>query len=603
VSFLSPFWLLLGAAAAVPLLLHLLRRRIGTRVEFPAARYLQRAEQEHSRSLRLRNLLLMLLRVLLVLAIALAAARPFVRGVGAGHGPTAVALVLDNSLSTTALVSGAPVFDRLQEGAAELLRAATPADRIWLVTADGRVRGGTREALLAELKRIAPIEGAGDLPLALRRAAAAVQEGGLPTRVVAVATDAQRTAWSSATRVTTPLALFVPPGEPPANRAVLSVTPDPARWTPRGALSARVDAVDTVGYRVTLGDRTIARGSAGRGAPLLLRAAPPERGWLAGRVELEPDELRADDARYFAIWIGPPPAVSSDPSAGSFAATALASLIADGRATSGPSVAIAAGDALAKLPALIVPPTDPVRLGAANRDLARLGVPWRFGTIDHTPGIARGGRLDGIAVSERYHLLREGVAGSDTLATAGGEPWIVAGPGYVLVGSRLDPAATTLPVRAVFVPWLSDMLGLRLGAPAGDVGAPIDAVPGGTLHLPDGIQVLESSSGARRTVESPLMNAPAERGVWFLLRGGRRVGALVVNAPPEESMLARWSTEALASRLAGPSGHAAGTANAWTRDTFASSTRRPAALPLLLLALLLLAAEAIAVRTSRSTAA
>jgi hypothetical protein len=99
------------------------------------------------------------------------------------------------------------------------------------------------------------------------------------------------------------------------------------------------------------------------------------------------------------------------------------------------------------------------------------------------------------------------------------------------------------------------------------------------------------------------MNAPAERGVWFLLRGGRRVGALVVNAPPEESMLARWSTEALASRLAGPSGHAAGTANAWTRDTFASSTRRPAALPLLLLALLLLAAEAIAVRTSRSTAA
>ena len=39
----------------MPLLIHLLRRRIGTRIDFPAARYLARAEQEHSRTLRLRN--------------------------------------------------------------------------------------------------------------------------------------------------------------------------------------------------------------------------------------------------------------------------------------------------------------------------------------------------------------------------------------------------------------------------------------------------------------------------------------------------------------------------------------------------------------------
>src|SRR6476469_4959824 len=119
-SFLAPLWLLLGAAAAVPLLLHLLRRNVTARVEFPAARYLLRAEQEHSRSLRLRNLLLMLLRVLLVVALALAAARPFVRGVGVGHGATAVAVVLDNSLSTTAMTRGAPVFDALRDATREL---------------------------------------------------------------------------------------------------------------------------------------------------------------------------------------------------------------------------------------------------------------------------------------------------------------------------------------------------------------------------------------------------------------------------------------------------------------------------------------------------
>ena len=72
-SFLEPLLLALGAAAAVPLLLHLLRRRSGTRIEFPAARYLARAEEENSRKLRWRNLALMILRVLLVLLIAVAA--------------------------------------------------------------------------------------------------------------------------------------------------------------------------------------------------------------------------------------------------------------------------------------------------------------------------------------------------------------------------------------------------------------------------------------------------------------------------------------------------------------------------------------------------
>ena len=62
-SFLEPLYLLLTGAAAVPLLLHLLRRRISLRVEFPAARYILRAERENSRRLKLRNFLLMFLRI------------------------------------------------------------------------------------------------------------------------------------------------------------------------------------------------------------------------------------------------------------------------------------------------------------------------------------------------------------------------------------------------------------------------------------------------------------------------------------------------------------------------------------------------------------
>ena len=602
-TFLAPLFLLLGAAAAVPLLLHLLRRNIAARVDFPAARYLQRAEQEHSRSLRIRNLLLMLLRVLLILALAAAAARPFVSGLGVGHGPTAVAIVLDNSLSTTAMHDGAPVFTTLRDAARSSLLASTPGDRLWLVTANGTVRGGTRDMLVAELMRITPEQSAGDLPLALRRAAAAVQGSTLPARVVAVATDGQRSAWKSSSRVDVPVAVLVPSGNPPRNRAVLSLDADPVRWTPRGSIFARIDASDSVGYRVVLGARTLARGAVARGEPVQLHVSPPERGWQALSVELEPDDFAADDARYAAVWIGPPAGVTVDPSAGQFAATALSTLIADGRATAGRDVHVAPADVVAMLPALITPPTDNVRLGAANRALARLNVPWRFGPIESSPALARGAHLDGVSVAVRYKLTREGTGTSDTLATAAGEPWIVAGPGYVLVASRLDPSWTTLPVRAAFVSWFADMIGLRLGAPAGDAGAPIVATPDAPVRYPAGTDALESVTGTRRSVSGETGAAPPERGVWFALRGARRIGAIVVNAPAGESALERWPADALAPRLAGTRGRATSRTDSWVRDTFAAGTRRPAVTPLLLLALLLLAAEAIAVRTPRTIAA
>lgn len=602
-SFLAPFWLLLAGAAAVPLLLHLLRRNVSARVEFPAARYLQRAEREHSRSLRLRNLLLMLLRVLLLLALAAAAARPFVRGFGAGHGATAVAIVLDNSLSTTAVSAGAPVFEQLRAGARAVLLAATPADRLWLATADGRLQAGTRDALLAELARIAPMEGAGDLPLAVGRASAALKAAQLPARVIAVATDGQRTAWGAARRIPDAVTVLSPSGDPPPNHAVTSVEAQPARWTPRGAVAARAPSPDSVGFRIVIGERTAARGITARDEAISVRLAPAERGWQAGRVELEPDDFPADDARHFAVWIGAPPVVSATASAGPFASAAVATLVADGRVAQGAGIAITAADAATSLPALLVPPSDPVRLGAANRALARLGLPWRFGALSGAPAAAQGGRLDGVSVSRRYRLVHQGAAPVDTLVVAGGEPWIVAGPGYVLLGSPIDPAATNLPLRAAFLPWLADVLGQRLGAPRGDAGVPRSAAPGAPVTVPAGVDAIESESGARRSVSGDRATAPAERGVWFLLRDGRRAGALVVEAPERESDLTRWSANRLADRLGGSRAHGVTDPDDLARATFAVGSSHPVTTPLLVLAFLLLALEAAAVRASRPSAA
>src|SRR5437899_1217189 len=194
-TFLAPFWLALAGAIAVPLLIHLMRRKIGMRVDFPAARYLARAEREHSRTLRIRNLLLMLLRILALLAIAVAAARPIARWAGAGHAPTAIAIVVDNSLSSTVVVNGHPLLDQFKSMARDVLASATSADRLWLVTIDGHVRGGSAGTLRDEVNRIEPLSGAGDPAGALSRAAGAVRASGLEARQVALVTDGQRSEW------------------------------------------------------------------------------------------------------------------------------------------------------------------------------------------------------------------------------------------------------------------------------------------------------------------------------------------------------------------------------------------------------------------------
>jgi hypothetical protein len=318
VQFLAPIWLALAAAAAVPLLLHLLRRRPGVRVPFPAARYLARAEQEHSARARPRNWLLLALRVLALLCVALAAARPLVgaaAGVG-GRAPAALAIVLDNSLSTTAVVGGRPVLDALREQTLAALARAGDRDRVWLVTADGRVTGGGADAVRAAVRATPALAAAGDLPAAVTRAATLAAGAGLGPGAVLVVSDGQATAWARPARgaaggrgVRTAV---VSPGTPaPADRAVLDAAAVPARWSPAGEVTGQLSAPGD--WQAVLADsagRTVAsaRGVADvAGARVRVTLRPDARGWLAGALVSAPDEWRGSDVRHLATLVADPP--------------------------------------------------------------------------------------------------------------------------------------------------------------------------------------------------------------------------------------------------------------------------------------------------------
>jgi hypothetical protein len=186
-GFLQPLALLALGAATIPALLHLLQRREPPTVPFPAVRYLAEAERRHSRRLKLRHLLLLLLRTALVAVVVLAAARPVVPVPAGGvHAPTALVLIVDNSLSSGAVPSGRRVLDRLKDEARAVLAEAGASDRLWLMPADGVPRvvaRGEAERVLDELTSL-PVRL--DLTDAVRTAASLLSDVDLPGGVVVV---------------------------------------------------------------------------------------------------------------------------------------------------------------------------------------------------------------------------------------------------------------------------------------------------------------------------------------------------------------------------------------------------------------------------------
>jgi aerotolerance regulator-like protein len=457
VIFLHPLALVGLAAAAIPALLHLFQRRQPPEADFPALRYLSEAERKSARRMRLRHLLLLLLRTALIVTVVLAAARPLVpsHASGATHPPTALVIVLDNSLSSGAVVNGQVTLDRLKSAARAVLRRASPDDRLWLVLADGIVRGGARDELLRAVDSAPADPRRLDLVSAMTRAVRVAAAAPAPLREVHVISDLQRTALASG-------GVSVPAGV-----RIVALAPRPAPQN-RGlgtahvaGASVTVSVVGTPGagpapVTLRVRARDVARGLAAPGAAVTLPLADAGPGWGVGEITLDPDELRSDDRRL-VVWHSVPPArVHADPSAGPFAAAAIAVLQAAHRVRDGAEVTLA--DRPGGAASVVVPPSDPALLGQVNRALQARGVAWRFGGVG-SPGPVTSSALPGLdsaRVMRRQRL--EGADSGVVLAAVNGEPWAIVSGGVVLVGSRFDTTWTTLPARPAFVPLIDALV-------------------------------------------------------------------------------------------------------------------------------------------------
>lgn len=194
-SFLAPLFLAGALAAAVPIVLHLLRREEAPEVALATTRFIKHAPVPRAKRRRLRDLLLLALRVLVLLLVAAAFARPyFAATIGVARTAIAV-LAIDTSFSMGGVARQQDVqraalaaLERIPEGTA--IAVLTFDDEARIISEASTDRGLARAAI--ERTRA----GFGATNFQALTTAASAAFGGRPGSLVVVS-DLQRSGWSA----------------------------------------------------------------------------------------------------------------------------------------------------------------------------------------------------------------------------------------------------------------------------------------------------------------------------------------------------------------------------------------------------------------------
>lgn len=507
-TFLYPLFLAGLAAAAIPIILHLFRRRSETVVDFPAVRLIDQAPVETRRRRRLRELVLLALRVTALALLALAFARPYFAAAPAVLSTPTTVIALDTSYS----LSAPGQFAAAQQAARAAIDRVAVTDRTAVVTfADTAVVAleptTDRSAAIQAIEEASVTAGATRFRSALARAAETVGPEG---RIVVI-TDLQQTGWDASDEGAVPdgIELEVVGVPPPSGN--LAVT---AARRENDAVVAAVhnfgDRAERVAVRLRVGEREASAVTvsvaAQAAAEVRLPGTLPPRGAAVVTVD-DPRGYQLDNARFLVL--DPPQAtavvvVTAEPpgssDAGLYVERAL-SVAEDGRAfavslVDGPTFS-AASDTSADPGALILLGTTTLDrrgrervatfLREGGRVLATLGPDIDMATLADTLGVTveasaapvPAGRSTLVPVDGRHPVFRPfmnptGALGDVPFAQVrrlGESPSVqvlarfsgggnalteqTVGTGRLLLfASDLDNRWNRFPLNPAFVPWL-----------------------------------------------------------------------------------------------------------------------------------------------------
>ncbi|MBN1449345.1 MAG: BatA domain-containing protein [Bacteroidetes bacterium] len=327
--FLNPLYLIALAAAAIPIILHLLNLRKTRVIEFSTLSFLKELQKSRIRKLKLKQWLLLALRTLIIVFVVLAFTRPALRsGLGFLPGTTAktsVVIVLDNSFSMLVSDEHGQLLKQARQKAAELVDLMEAGDEAALVLTTEAEKGhdftAALNALRGEIEDVEPSFAHGDYRQALTAAGALLAQSDNFNKEVYILTDRQRSQYVLDDGTQQPLfdagvrVFVLPVGDGDAgNTAVVEAAPQNAiyeRGKPVEVRAALRNLSETPMrgsiVSVFLGGERVAQQTvdveAGGFEQVDFTVIPKQTGWIDGFVELEDDRLPEDNRRYFGFFI------------------------------------------------------------------------------------------------------------------------------------------------------------------------------------------------------------------------------------------------------------------------------------------------------------
>ncbi len=316
-------WMLAGlVAVGVPLAFHLIYRRRAVRVPLSALHFLLGSRRHLTQRLRIRRWALLLTRCALVAALPLALAKPYVPLPAAtpdiSSEPSSVVLVIDDAFSSAYRRDEKTLLSRATTLARAIVADLPQSHNVAVVTASEPVRApvgqltfdrrGVRQALQA----LKPSSRPADIEGALLFAERILAESRLDRRVVVLLSNLARNgradpviAWSSP-RPPQLNVIDLAEGRALPNVGITAATVQPA-GAGLGQPSLRVTVLNTARdpwhdvVTVEAGSRVLT--AALRVPPFasVTKEFTLDPGLTAGRVRIPPDDLPADNERFFVV--------------------------------------------------------------------------------------------------------------------------------------------------------------------------------------------------------------------------------------------------------------------------------------------------------------
>lgn len=204
--FVESQFLYAAGAAAMPLLLHLLSKRKTVRIYFSTLRFLQLAQKQSSRRIRLENFLLWLLRTALILLIVFAFAQPYIRSSSSGNWlkktKRDVAIVWDESFSMSYESSRLNVWEESRQAVLSILAKLEPGDRVSLIMAGEEPfpliakPSGELDKIATLVKNRKPSNTSSQMRDAILKAVESLRDSGLRECELFIVTDGQGVPWN-----------------------------------------------------------------------------------------------------------------------------------------------------------------------------------------------------------------------------------------------------------------------------------------------------------------------------------------------------------------------------------------------------------------------